>query len=268
MQTMLTPCEKFEIHAPKKYLEYTETPFWRAFRDRDNQISGASNYAVLKSLEDSAASIRAVEAYYDGLRCVPKFMFPADSVPPAKAWDTLVRAGYMFSTRPAVRMSWRGRPTALFVPRRCTIVPTGTSLDGVPASMLLEYCDGADHVLKLINRQLAGGARGFLAVTPDGLPVSLCVGLGYADGFSIQLLYTAKAQRKKGYGAAALSAALAWTRAPEQNYAQVFLECDTQDSEARSLFEKAGFEGREEPVYCAFQGLVPPGWRACRGGEL
>ena len=48
---MATPSEKHEIHCAKRYLEYTETPFYRAFRDRENPESFDSNYAVLKRME-------------------------------------------------------------------------------------------------------------------------------------------------------------------------------------------------------------------------
>ena len=48
---MATPSEKHEIHCAKRYLEYTETPFYRAFRDRENPESFDSNYAVLKRMD-------------------------------------------------------------------------------------------------------------------------------------------------------------------------------------------------------------------------
>ena len=44
---MATPSEKHEIHCAKRYLEYTETPFYRAFRDRENPESFDSNYAAV-----------------------------------------------------------------------------------------------------------------------------------------------------------------------------------------------------------------------------
>ena len=50
---MATPSEKHEIHCAKRYLEYTETPFYRAFRDRENPESFDSNYAVLKRMEEA-----------------------------------------------------------------------------------------------------------------------------------------------------------------------------------------------------------------------
>ena len=54
---MATPSEKHEIHCAKRYLEYTETPFYRAFRDRENSESFDSNYAVLKRMEEALSLI-------------------------------------------------------------------------------------------------------------------------------------------------------------------------------------------------------------------
>ena len=54
---MATPSEKHEIHCAKRYLEYTETPFYRAFRDRENPESFDSNYAVLKRMEEAEQSL-------------------------------------------------------------------------------------------------------------------------------------------------------------------------------------------------------------------
>ena len=39
---MASPIDNYEMHAAKKYLEYTETPLYRAFRDLDNPVSAAS----------------------------------------------------------------------------------------------------------------------------------------------------------------------------------------------------------------------------------
>jgi len=63
---MATPSEKHEIHCAKRYLEYTETPFYRAFRDRENPESFDSNYAVLKRMEGSqnTASYRDAEVNF------------------------------------------------------------------------------------------------------------------------------------------------------------------------------------------------------------
>ena len=38
---MASPIDNYEMHAAKKYLEYTETPLYRAFRDLDNPVSAA-----------------------------------------------------------------------------------------------------------------------------------------------------------------------------------------------------------------------------------
>ncbi len=267
---MLTPSDKFDIHAPKKYLEYTETPAYRAFRDRENQASGASNFAVLKSLDNAAQSIAAVEDYYTGTRSVPKFMFPADAVPPAQARGTLTKAGYVLCRRPAVRMHLEARPSPLLAAHKCPVVMAGGPLAMPAASLLQEYGEGQDFALKLIDRQLAKGARAFVALNRAEVPVSICVGLGYADAFCIQVLYTAQTQRRQGYGAAVLLAALAWAKAPEQAYGEIFLDCgaDEEDAPARRLFEKAGFAGAQAPMYGAFQSLVPPGWQQCTGEEF
>ena len=85
---MASPIDNYEMHAAKKYLEYTETPLYRAFRDLDNPVSAASNFAVLKSMEDAPRSLREIEAYYKGsvyLNLVPKFEFTPDSVRPAES---------------------------------------------------------------------------------------------------------------------------------------------------------------------------------------
>ena len=99
---MPTPSEKYDIHSPKRYLEYTETPYYRAFRDLTNPGSAASNFAVLKSMENAEKSLAAIEEYYNGptyINVMPKFEFTYDSVTPLESRKFFLRSRCSFTAQ-------------------------------------------------------------------------------------------------------------------------------------------------------------------------
>ena len=261
---MASPIDNYEMHAAKKYLEYTETPLYRAFRDLDNPVSAASNFAVLKSMEDAPRSLREIEAYYKGhvyLNLVPKFEFTPDSVRPAESRAFFYRNGYELARRDMLRMTLCEKPSPLFVRRRCAIQSGDGRLPRAVAALLVEYCGGQEHARRLIERQLTkGGARAFVAFAADGAPASICVAHGYGSAYCITALYTAEARRRMGYGAAALAAAMRGAVEQPLGYDTIFLETVPENKDAVRLFEKAGFRGAARSVVAAFKGGAGAPW--------
>lgn len=269
---MPTPSEKYDIHSPKRYLEYTETPYYRAFRDLTNPGSAASNYAVLKSMENAEKSLAAIEEYYNGptyINVMPKFEFTYDSVTPLESRKFFLRNGYDIGKRSIWRMTLCEKASNLFLVRRCQIQSGAGKLPQAIAALLVEYCNGQEYGLRLIEKQMIkGGAIAYVAFSSEGTPASICVGQGYGSAYCITALYTTEHQRKKGYGAAALLAAMRGAAEAKLGYDTIFLDTASENTSAVSLFEKAGFRGEEHTVYGAFKGGVPLQWKRVTAEEL
>ncbi len=269
---MATASERYDIHSPKRYLEYTETPQYRAFRDLSNPGSAASNFAVLKSMENAEKSLEAIEAYYVGptyINVMPKFEFTADSVSPAESWRFFLRNGYEIGKRSIWRMTFCEKASPMLLVRRCQVQSGTGKLPQAIAALLVEYCGGQEYGLRLIERQMTkGGAAAYVAFTPEGAPVSICVGQGYGAAYCITALFTTEKMRRQGYGAAALLAAMRGAAEAKLGYSTIFMDTLAENSEAVHLFEKAGFRGQVHTVYSAFKGGVPAQWSRMSPAEL
>lgn len=269
---MPTSCDKYDIHSPKRYLEYTETPQYRAFRDLSNPGSAASNFAILKSMEGAEKSLEEIEAYYQGptyINIMPKFQFTTDSVTPLEGRKFFLRNGYDIGKRGIFRMTLTEKASPLFLVRRCTIQSGSGKLPPSIAALLVEYCNGQEYGLRLIEKQMQkGGAVAYVAFSSEGLPVSICVGQGYGSAYHIIALYTACHQRQKGYGAAALLAAMRGAAENKLGYDTIFLDTAIENTDSVRLFEKAGFRGKVHTIYGAFKGGVPLQWKRVTLQEL
>ena len=221
---MATPSEKHEIHCAKRYLEYTETPFYRAFRDRENPESFDSNYAVLKRMEEAEQSLAAVESYYEGLDVTPKFYSKPDSVTLEESRAFFEAHGYAVHTFECQRMMLLTHTSPELLVHKCPV-------------------------------QIFAGARVSFAYNRSEIPVSFCVGEGYGSAFYLSDVYTAENFRGQGYAAAAVLAMLGFARNPDMGYTDVFLYAD--DPAAIRLYEKLGFRGTPVREYRAFKGGLP-----------
>ena len=206
---MATPSEKHEIHCAKRYLEYTETPFYRAFRDRENSESFDSNYAVLKRMEEAEQSLAAVESYYEGLDVTPKFYSKPDSVTLEESRAFFEAHGYAVHTFECQRMMLLTHTSPELLVHKCPVqIFAGAPLTGAAAQLVTESCGEKDFGLRLIDKQLGAGARVSFAYNRAEIPVSFCVGEGYGSAFYLSDVYTAENFRGQGYAAAAVLAAL------------------------------------------------------------
>ena len=238
---MATPSEKHEIHCAKRYLEYTETPFYRAFRDRENPESFDSNYAVLKRMEEAEQSLAAVESYYEGLDVTPKFYSKPDSVTLEESRAFFEAHGYAVHTFECQRMMLLTHTSPELLVHKCPVqIFAGAPLTGA-AALVTESCGEKDFGLRLIDKQLGAGARVSFAYNRAEIPVSFCVGEGYGSAFYLSDVYTAENFRGQGYAAAAVLAMLGFARNPDMGYTDVFLYAD--DPAAIRLYEKLGFRG-------------------------
>ena len=231
---MATPSEKHEIHCAKRYLEYTETPFYRAFRDRENPESFDSNYAVLKRMEEAEQSLAAVESYYEGLDVTPKFYSKPDSVTLEESRAFFEAHGYAVHTFECQRMMLLTHTSPELLVHKCPVqIFAGAPLTGAAAQLVTESCGEKDFGLRLIDKQLGAGARVSFAYNRAEIPVSFCV----------------------GEAAAAVLAMLGFARNPDMGYTDVFLYAD--DPAAIRLYEKLGFRGTPVREYRAFKGGLP-----------
>lgn len=224
---MATPSEKHEIHCAKRYLEYTETPFYRAFRDRENPESFDSNYAVLKRMEEAEQSLAAVESYYEGLDVTPKFYSKPDSVTLEESRAFFEAHGYAVHTFECQRMMLLTHTSPELLVHKCPVqIFAGAPLTGAAAQLVTESCGEKDFGLRLIDKQLGAGARVSFAYNRAEIPVSFCVGEGYGSAFYLSDVYTAENFRGQGYAAAAVLAMLGFARNPDMGYTDVFLYAD------------------------------------------
>lgn len=253
---MATPSEKHEIHCAKRYLEYTETPFYRAFRDRENSESFDSNYAVLKRMEEAEQSLAAVESYYEGLDVTPKFYSKPDSVTLEESRAFFEAHGYAVHTFECQRMMLLTHTSPELLVHKCPVqIFAGAPLTGAAAQLVTASCGEKDFGLRLIDKQLGAGARVSFAYNRAEIPVSFCVGEGYGSAFYLSDVYTAENFRGQGYAAAAVLAMLGFARNPDMGYTDVFLYAD--DPAAIRLYEKLGFRGTPVREYRAFKGGLP-----------
>ena len=252
---MATPSEKHEIHCAKRYLEYTETPFYRAFRDRENPESFDSNYAVLKRMEEAEQSLAAVESYYEGLDVTPKFYSKPDSVTLEESRAFFEAHGYAVHTFECQRMMLLTHTSPELLVHKCPVqIFAGAPLTGAAAQLVTESCGEKDFGLRLIDKQLGAGARVSFAYNRAEIPVSFCVGEGYGSAFYLSDVYTAENFRGQGYAAAAVLAMLGFARNPDMGYADVFLYAD--DPAAIRLYEKlAGMTGTADTEAFEFSSI-------------
>lgn len=253
---MATPSEKHEIHCEKRYLEYTETPFFRAFRDKANIESHASNYAVLKRMEEAEQSLKEVERYYTECGITPKFFSRPDSVTLEEGRVFFEAHGYEICAFEEQRMMLLTQASGTLQVQKCPVrLVSGRPLAGAEAQLVRESCGEQDYVLRRLNRQLAAGARVSFAYNHAEIPVSYCVGEGYGSAFYLSNVYTDAKFRRQGYGAAVILAMLGYAGDPELSYTDIFLHAVFPD--AIRLYEKLGFRGSAVPAYRAFKGGLP-----------
>lgn len=253
---MATPSEKHEIHCRKRYLEYQETPFYRAFRDAEHPQSPEANYAVLKRMEEARQSLSEVERYYAEIGAAPQFRSAPDSVTLEQGRAFFEAHGYTAQVLCEQRMMLLTHPSAEPHVRKCQVtLHAGASLSGPAAQLVLESRAGQEYGLQLLRRQLATGARIALAYNHAEIPVSFCVGEGYGSAFCISDVYTAESCRGQGYAAAAVVAMLGYARDPDLNYTDIFLHC--ADAAAIRLYERLGFRGSPVEMYRMLRGGAP-----------
>jgi len=253
---MATPSERHEVHCAKRYLEYVETPFYRAFRDKDNPESDLSNYAVLKRMEDAEESLAEVEHFYAEIGVQPKFFWSPDSVPLDRARIFFQTHGYRVETHITQRMMLLTHTSPDLIVRKCPVREfTGGTLSGMEAQLVRESYGGRDFGLRLIDKQLRAGARAFFAYNRAEMPVCYCVGEGYGTAYELSDVYTDEHYRRQGFAAAAILPLLGYARDPENSYTDVFLYAS--DPDAIRLYEKFGFRGTLVEQYFAYKGAAP-----------
>lgn len=251
--------EKHEIHCAKRYLDYTENEFFRAFRDRNNQGSWEFNYAVLKTTQNAAQTIQHVERFFGGMDvAVPKFRSAPDGVSLLQARTALERFGYEVAGCTQMRMKLQAPPAralnVLSIPVRVLSTPPGIA----ERALIKEAANGQDYALPMTEKKVNGGAKLIVAYNASGVPVSMCLGEGYGSAFYLSDVYTPRPCRKQGCATAVLAGAIRYAK--EEGYVTLFLDAD--DDGARHMYEKLGFRGAPHTTYWAFKGGLPDALKA------
>ena len=180
---MYTPMEKHEIHCAKRYLEYQEDATYRAFRDPSNPASYASNYGVIKSLEDAHSALARIELFFAGTRVTPRIHGAPDSAPLEKLRPMLVGADYGIRETRVLRMQLREKRSPLLVVNRCETRCISQPLEWPERALVVMSCGDHEYGVKMMDRQIAAGAKAFVAYNSAAVPVSVCLGEGYGSAF-------------------------------------------------------------------------------------
>lgn len=245
---MVSPLQQYEIHGTKRYLPYEENEVWRAFYDAKNKEYLPANYAVLKDAKDIEESLATLKAYYHSKGLPVRLIQKPDSIPLCDYEHILVRQGYALHMRKYWQLMLCLQPSPNLLVHRC-VCQSVTKVD-VPFKTLLKECgDGAKGALLILARQMAAGAKVFVAYNRAEIPVSFCMGENYGGAFCITNIFTAESQRKQGYGAAVLLKMLEYAKNADRGYEDIFI--NTENEEIRRLFEKAGFRGTQQELWSA-----------------
>ena len=250
---MYTPMEKHEIHCAKRYLEYQEDAIHRVFRDPSNPTSYASNYGVIKSLDDAHAALARIELYFAGTGDTPRLYGAPDSAPLDKLRPMLVGADYGIRETCELRMQLREARSPQLKIRRCQTRLISQPLEWPERALVIMSCGDHEYGVRMMDRQIAAGAKAFVAYNDDAVPVSVCLGEGYGSAFYFSDLYTPPSCRGQGYAAAVLAAGIAYAR--EIGYAELYL--DAYATSPVALYERFGFRGSEHCTFWAVKGGLP-----------
>lgn len=255
---MFTSSEAHEMHAPKRYLHFTENAAARVFTDAANPECPAANWAVLKAGHsyNVAQALAFCEEQFARAGVAACFVWSPDAAPLAMCSDILQQSGYHVG-QTVVREFYTGAEESLDIRvNDCPVRLEDEPLRGAPGQLLAESCEGWPGRLNLLKKQLRAGAKAFFAYNRAEIPVSVCLGFGYASAFRLFGLYTAPSQREKGYGMAALRAALRWAQKPEQKY-EPFALVQEENEKAVRLMRRAGFLGRPQQRWIAVRDGTP-----------
>ncbi|MFQ9681423.1 MAG: hypothetical protein ACLRZH_16235 [Ruthenibacterium lactatiformans] len=251
---MATPSEKHEIHCAKRYLEYTETPFYRAFRDRENPESFDSNYAVLKRMEEAEQSLAAVESYYEGLDVTPKFYSKPDSVTLEESRAFFEAHGYAVHTFECQRMMLLTHTSPELLVHKCPVqIFAGAPLTGAAAQLVREL-RRKDFGLRLIDKQLARARAFRLHTTALRSPSASAWARGTAARFICRTYIRPKISAPGLRGRGGAGDAGLCTQPGYGVYRRV---PHADDPAAIRLYEKLGFRGTPVREYRAFKGGLP-----------
>ncbi len=250
---MFTEIEKHEIHCAKRYLDYTEDAHFRALRDRDNPASYESNYAVLKDMDEIEADLARIDLFYLGTTAQPKIWSRPDAAPLCEVRGVLEQHGYTIKEYETTRMTLTEPRSPMLLVHKCPIKCHTGSLTEAESSLVNMSCDGMDYGIKMVQKQMAAGARIFIAYAIDGTPVSMCLAEGYGSAFGITDVFTAYTYRERGFAAAVILEAIRYAK--DVGYTDIFLEC-SEEAPLR-LYEKIGFRGEQVQRYWAFKGSLP-----------
>ena len=255
---MFTPMEEHEMHAPKRYLHFVEDSRVRVFTCAGASGCPAANWAVLKAGQgqDAAAALAFAQAQFAQAGALPLVVWAPDALPLSACEAVLSESGYTLRKVPVREFCTGAEESLELHANDCPVVLSASPMQGAQGQLLAESCEGLPGRAELLKRQLRAGARAYFACNRAEIPVSVCLGFGYASTLRLFGLYTAKSQRGKGYGMAVLRAAARWAQAPGQGY-EPFALAPQENGPAVRLLQRAGFLGRPQQRWYAVQGNGP-----------
>lgn len=252
---MPTACDNHEIHCPKRYLECIGNGYFRALRDSENIESYEANYAVLTSEQEVDTSLARIELFYAGTGTPAKLRSAPDAISFDELRPILEKRGYEMKREACPRMSLTAKESPILLVHACDVKCFAQPLRWPERALVDMSADDHEYAGKLIDKQMAGGARAFVAYNLTEVPVSVCLGEAYGSAFAISHVYTAPQYRRKGFGAAVVQGTVQY--AHSSGYTEIFLRA--HDLDAQGLFEKMGFriEPKTSEQYWAVQGGLP-----------
>ncbi|MEF9969956.1 MAG: GNAT family N-acetyltransferase [Ruthenibacterium sp.] len=250
---MLTEMDKYEIHCGKRYLDYTEDAHFRALRDPANPESYESNYAVLKDLEEAETSLARIELFFTGTNAQTKLWSRPDSAPLDELRPFLTAHGYRIKEYQTMRMLLTDKPSPLLLRHKCAIKCLTGERTQAEQTLLQMCCNDHVYEIKMMERQIAAGARIFMAYSMDGTPVSCVLGESFGSAFYFSDVFTAGSYRNRGFAAEVIFEAIRYAK--DVGYTDLFLDCT--ESGPMHLYEKIGFRGETVNRFWAFRDTLP-----------
>jgi GNAT superfamily N-acetyltransferase len=215
--------------------DHGEIDGWRLHAGRGKVMRTNSCWPLAWRGTDARAAIAQVEAWYGARGLPPTFKIVDECCAPADLVDLLIARGYAPVKETLVL-------TAAVSESPDT--PDDVEIDSrfTPDFSTVLLAAGADIEDSRERAEILAripGAAAFAIRRQAGIPVAGGVAVLERDMIGIMAMRTAHNERRKGHGAAVLSALLGWAAARKAGLAWLQVEADILS--ARALYAKAGF---------------------------
>ncbi len=247
---MYTSSEKFHLHSAKKYLQYIESEYIRAFKCEEFAQLVQYNYAVLKSTKNTKEAINEAQKFLlqnnkQGIVC---FHSSPDSLRIMEAKTAFEQNNFKVQTYYTSYYEQTAKPNNNIKLINCKIEIKENAQTKQEHALLKYAFNTSENANAALQLKLQNGAKLFFAYNKAGVPISVCMGEGYASAFCISDVYTPLPCRRQGCASAVVNAAVQY--ANKNGYREIFAYL--HDRKYKKLFEQFGFRGKQIECYWAF----------------